>query len=230
MQKYITYYRVSTQRQGKSGLGLEAQQVAVRGFLAGHPGAQILAEFTEIESGRKSDRKQLASAMLMARMTRGTLLIAKLDRLARDVHFLTGLEKAGVDFIAADMPHANRVTVTVMAAIAEEEARAISARTKAALAARKARGLPLGNLSTLRPADPDVLARARAAWSAKAVEHAMMTLPAIQELRAAGLSLRATAGEMTDRGFTTTRGGPWTAAQVAAVLRRVGDGMTSSAE
>jgi DNA invertase Pin-like site-specific DNA recombinase len=107
-----------------------------------------------------------------------------------------------------------------MALVAEEEARAISARTKAALVARKARGLPLGNRATLRPADPAVLVRARAAWSAKAAEHAAMVLPAVRELRAAGLSLRATAEEMTARGFTTAQGGQWTAAQVSAVLRR----------
>jgi DNA invertase Pin-like site-specific DNA recombinase len=220
LQKYVAYYRVSTQRQGRSGLGLEAQQSAVQGFLAGHPGAQIIAEFVEVESGRKSDRVKLASAMLIARMTKAVLLIAKLDRLARDAHFLLGLEKAGVEFIAADMPFANRMTVGIMALVAEEEARAISARTRAALAARKARGLPLGNQATLRPADPETLVRARAAWSAKAAEHAAMVLPAVQELRAAGLSLRATAGEMTARGFTTVRGGQWTPTQVSAVFRR----------
>jgi DNA invertase Pin-like site-specific DNA recombinase len=220
LQKYVAYYRVSTQRQGKSGLGLEAQQAAVQGFLTGHPDAQVIAEFVEIESGRKSDRVKLQGAMLMARMTKAVLLIAKLDRLARDAHFLLGLEKAGVEFIAVDMPFANRMTIGVMALVAEEEARAISARTKAALAARKARGLPLGNPATLRPADPAVLVRARAAWSAKAAEHAAMVLPAIQEMRAAGLSLRATAEEMTARGFATAQGGQWTAAQVSAVLRR----------
>lgn len=222
MQKYIAYYRVSTQRQGRSGLGLEAQKEAVRTFMAGRADAQVIAEFVEVESGRKADRVKLTSAMLMARMTHGTLLIAKLDRLARDAHFLLGLEKAGIDFVAADMPFANRVTIGVMALVAEEEARAISSRTKAALAARKARGLPLGNLATLRPADPETLTRARAAWSRKAAEHAEMVLPAVQEMRAAGLSLRATAGEMTARGFTTVKGGQWTAAQVSAVLRRGG--------
>jgi DNA invertase Pin-like site-specific DNA recombinase len=219
LQKYVAYYRVSTQRQGRSGLGLEAQQSAVQAFLAGRD-AQVIAEFVEVESGRKSDRVKLASAMLMARMTKAVLLIAKLDRLARDAHFLLGLEKAGIEFTAVDMPFANRMTIGVMALVAEEEARAISARTKAALAARKARGLPLGNQATLRPASAADLVRARAAWSAKAAEHAAMVLPAIQELRAAGLSLRATAGEMTARGFTTVQGGQWTPAQVSAVLRR----------
>jgi DNA invertase Pin-like site-specific DNA recombinase len=138
MQKFVTYYRVSTQRQGRSGLGLEAQRAAVQQFLAGRD-AQVFAEFTEVESGTKGDRRQLAGAMLMCRMTKSVLLIAKLDRLARDAHFLLGLEKGGVEFVAADMPFANRLTVGVMALVAEEEARAVSARTKAALAARKAR-------------------------------------------------------------------------------------------
>lgn len=222
MQKYICYYRVSTQRQGRSGLGLEAQKEAVRAFLAGRSDANVIAEFTEIESGRKSDRKELAAAMMMARMTRGILLIAKLDRLARDAVFLLGLEKAGIDLVAVDMPFANRMTIGVMALVAEEEAKAISARTKAALAARKARGLPLGNPATLRPASSATLARARKAWEAKAAEHAEMVLPVIRELRAGGASLPATAEEMNRRGFTTTRGGPWTAPQVSALLRRMG--------
>lgn len=221
MQKYIAYYRVSTQRQGRSGLGLEAQKEAVRFFLSGRSDANVISEFIEIESGTNSDRQQLTSAMLMARMTRGILLIAKLDRLARDAHFLLGLEKAGIEFVAVDMPFANRMTIGVMALVAEEEAKAISARTKAALAARKARGLPLGNQATLRPADPVTLAKARAAWSQKAAEHAEMVLPSIQQIRATGLSLRATARELTARGIMTTRGKPWSAAQVSAVLKRV---------
>jgi hypothetical protein len=211
LQKFITYYRVSTQRQGWSGLSLEAQKEAVRSFMTGQVGAQVIAEFTEIESGRKSDRAQLASALLMARMTRGTLLMAKLSRLACDVHFLSWLEKAGIKFLAADMPFANRITIGVMALVAEEEARAIS-RTTAALAAsamtltedsarmRAACGFGHGfrassecvcalgrrkacrwvNLATLRPADPDVLERARSAWSRKAAQHALMVLPVIQ--------------------------------------------------
>jgi DNA invertase Pin-like site-specific DNA recombinase len=134
---FVAYYRVSTQRQGASGLGLEAQQATVAAFVASRSAA-LVGAFTEVESGRKSDaeRPQLASALLLCRLKRAKLLIAKLDRLARDAHFLLGLEKAGLEFIAADMPHANRLTVGIMALVAEDEARAISARTKAALAAR----------------------------------------------------------------------------------------------
>jgi DNA invertase Pin-like site-specific DNA recombinase len=219
VQKYVLYYRVSTQRQGRSGLGLEAQQVAVQAFLAGRD-AQVIGEYREIESGRKSNRQQLAAAMLMCRMTNSVLLIAKLDRLARDAHFLLGLEKSGIEFVAADMPFANRLTIGIMALVAEEEAKAISARTKAALAARKARNLPLGNIATLRPADRAGVERAQSAWSKKAADHADMVLPAIQEMRTSGMSLRATARDLAKRGFTTVRGGEWTAAQVSAVLRR----------
>lgn len=229
MQRFVTYYRVSTQRQGRSGLGLEAQQTAVTAFLSGRD-AQVIGEYQEIESGRKSDRQQLAAAMLMCRMTGSVLLIAKLDRLARDAHFLLGLEKSGIEFMAADMPFANRLTIGIMALVAEEEAKAISARTKAALAARKARGLPLGNVASLRPADHAGSDRARAAWSKKAATHATMVLPAVQEMRAAGMSLRATARELTQRGFTTVTGGTWTATQVSAVLRRAtaGQGLTGA--
>ena len=227
MQKFVTYYRVSTQRQGRSGLGLEAQRAAVQQFLAGRD-AQVFAEFTEVESGTKGDRRQLAGAMLMCRMTKSVLLIAKLDRLARDAHFLLGLEKGGVEFVAADMPFANRLTVGVMALVAEEEAKAVSARTKAALAARKARGLPLGNAATLRPADRAGAARAAAVWSLKAAGHAAMVLPAIQEMQASGMSLRAIARALSARGFATVRGGQWTASQVSAVLRRAGDGAVAA--
>ena len=219
MQKFVTYYRVGTQRQGRSGLGLEAQQAAVQAFLAGRDG-QVIGEYREIESGRKSDRQQLSAAMRMCRMTNSILLIAKLDRLARDAHFLLGLEKSGIDFVAADMPFANRLTIGIMALVAEEEAKAVSARTKAALAARRARGLPLGNLASLYPGTAATTARARAIWSKKAADHATMVLPAIQEMRSGGMSLRAVARELEQRGFTTVQGGTWTASQVSAVLQR----------
>src|SRR5579883_1614962 len=141
--KWIAYYRVSTDKQGKSGLGLEAQRAAVKTYLNGGDW-KLVREFTEIESGKRSDRPQLQAALDACRMFGAKLVIAKLDRLSRDAHFLLGLEKAGVDFVAADMPNANRLTVGIMAMVAEEERRMISKRTKDALAAAKRRGVKLG--------------------------------------------------------------------------------------
>ena len=149
--RFVAYYRVSTDKQGRSGLGLDAQRAAVARHAAS-AGGVVAAAFEEVESGRRGDRPQLGLALAECRLRRAVLLIAKLDRLARDAHFLLGLEKAGVEFLAADMPHANRLTVGIMALVAEEEARATSARTKAALAAAKARGVRLGN-PRLKPGD-----------------------------------------------------------------------------
>jgi DNA invertase Pin-like site-specific DNA recombinase len=140
---FIAYYRVSTEKQGRSGLGLDAQRKAVDDYLNGGKW-DLAAEFTEIESGKNSDRPALAKALQACRVYGARLVIAKLDRLSRDAHFLLGLEKAGVDFVAADMPHANRLTVGIMAMVADEERRMISARTKAALAEAKKRGKKLG--------------------------------------------------------------------------------------
>src|SRR3954462_4266703 len=140
---FVAYYRVSTERQGRSGLGLEAERKAVEDFLNGG-NWRLVAEFTEIESGKHSDRPALAKAFRACRLHGAKLVIAKLDRLSRDAHFLLGLEKAGVDFVAADMPTANRLTVGIMAMVADEERRLISKRTKEALAAAKARGAQLG--------------------------------------------------------------------------------------
>ena len=141
--KFVAYYRVSTQKQGRSGLGLEAQRHAVAEFLNGGDW-KIVGEFTEVESGKRSDRPELARALAMCRLHGARLVIAKLDRLSRNAHFLFGLQEAGVDFVAADTPHANRLTVGIMAIVADEERRMISARTKAAMAAAKARGVQLG--------------------------------------------------------------------------------------
>jgi DNA invertase Pin-like site-specific DNA recombinase len=142
---YVAYYRVSTDKQGESGLGLEAQREAVNQIARNAP---VLAEFTEVEIAKKSsasNRPQLLAAIEEAKKRTATLLIAKLDRLARNVYFISGLMESGVDFVAADMPQANRLTVHIMAAFAEHEARAISDRTTAALGALRARGVKLGN-------------------------------------------------------------------------------------
>jgi DNA invertase Pin-like site-specific DNA recombinase len=141
MVSFVAYYRVSTQRQGASGLGLEAQQEAVRGFTKG---GTIVAEVVEVESGKRNDRPKLAEALALCRKTKATLIIAKLDRLARNVAFVSNLMESGVDFVAVDFPQANRLTVHILAAIAEHEAAMISQRTRAALQAAKARGKRLG--------------------------------------------------------------------------------------
>lgn len=139
---YIAYYRVSTTRQGQSGLGLEAQQQAVKQYLNGG-NWQILAEFTEIESGKRNDRPKLAEAIALCKRLQATLVIAKLDRLARNVHFISGLMESGVEFVAVDNPNANRLMLHMLAAFAEHEREQISRRTKDALAAAKARGVKL---------------------------------------------------------------------------------------
>lgn len=225
---FVAYARVSTQQQGRSGLGLEAQEAAIRAFL--RPEDRLLAPiFVEVESGRRTDRPELAKAIARCRATGATLLIAKLDRLSRDAHFLLGLSKAGVEFVAADMPHANRLTVGIMALVAEEEARAISARTKAALAAAKARGVKLGAPKGTRPAATPESVRSGAKASAEArsmaADHrAHAVLPVVEELRAAGASsLHQLAAGLNERGIPTPRGnGAWTATAIRRVLLRAG--------
>ena len=217
--KWVGYLRVSTDRQGKSGLGLEAQRAAVATFLNG--GAwKLLGEFVEVESGKADhNRPKLAEALTLCRMTGATLLIAKLDRLSRDAHFLLGLQKAGVRFVAADNPNANDLTVGILAVVAQEERKAISARTKAALAAAKARGVALGGYKG-GPV-PDAAAGG-AAGRNKADAFAAAVGPLVAEMRGRGLSLRAIAAEMTARGIRTPRDSAWTAAAVRAVALRAG--------
>ena len=158
--RFVAYLRVSTDKQGRSGLGLEAQRAAVAAHVDGTRG-QIVSEFVEVESGRRKDRPQLAAALDACRALRAILVIAKLDRLARNVAFVSNLMESGVEFVAADMPTVNRLTIHILAAVAEEEARMISARTKAALAAAKARGVRLGNPQLLAR-DPVLAARTNA--------------------------------------------------------------------
>jgi DNA invertase Pin-like site-specific DNA recombinase len=219
--KIIGYVRVSTSGQGASGLGIEAQQTAIVGF-AGHKGAELIACYTEVESGRKSDRPQLAAALAHAKRSKATLVVAKLDRLGRNVAFLSALMEAKVDFVAVDNPAANKLTLHILAAVAEAEAEAISARTKAALAAYKARGGKLGTASNLTDE-----ARQRGAVAAaearrrKADEAYADLLPTVAKLRTDGLTQVQIADELNRLGHTTRRGKPWNQVQVRRVLQRI---------
>lgn len=218
---FVAYYRVSTQRQGRSGLGLEAQKEAVREYLNGG-NWRIVGEFTEVESGKRKDRPKLTEALAACRLHGAKLVIAKLDRLARNAHFLLGLKEAGVDFVCVDMPDANRLTVGIMALVAEDEAKRISERTKAALAAAKRRGTKLGGYR----AGAKLTAKARQmgckAVAERADARAADIAPTISKLRAAGVtSLRAIAAALNERGIPTPRGGQWQAGSVSQLLARL---------
>lgn len=221
---FIGYVRVSTKGQGESGLGLEGQQVAIDAHAA-HSGAVVARLYTEVESGRKSDRPQLAAALAHAKRSKATLVVAKLDRLARNVAFTSALMESGVDFVACDNPHANRLTIHILAAVAEDEARRISERTKAALSAYKARG---GKLGAARPECRNLTQAARkrgaraagAAVVAKANEAYADLAPIVRELRDRGLSQMAIADELNRQGHTTRRGKPWNQVQVLRLLKR----------
>jgi len=222
--KIIAYYRVSTAKQGQSGLGLEGQQAAVEAYCRQH-GATILKSYTEVESGKRADRPELAKALGHARLAGATLVVAKLDRLARNVAFLSALMDTDVQFVACDNEHANRLTLHILAAVAEAEAKAISDRTKAALAAYKARG---GLLGSARLGHWDGRERGwRQAVKAAAVANAKAAadsyaflMPSIRELRDAGASLAAIAERLNDEGHTTRRGGAWSATAVHRLLAR----------
>lgn len=207
----VTYLRVSTDRQGQSGLGLDAQRSAVSPYVEA---GRLLGEFVEIESGRKDDRPQLSAALALCRQHKARLVIAKLDRLAHPVALVSGLMESGVEFIAADMPAANRSMLHVMAAVAEHEREMISQRTRAALAAAKTRGARLGNPR------PD-MAKARAVASDNAARFQAGVLPVIQALKAEGRSLRSIATELNVRGVNTPRGSLWYAASVRNILLSV---------
>lgn len=245
--RIIAYYRVSTAKQGESGLGLKAQREAVERYLQTY-GGLLLREYQEIESGKKADRPQLARALADARHSRAKLVIAKFDRLARNVHFLSGLIESGVDFVACDNPHANRLTIHILAAVAEDEARRISDRTKAALAAYKASGAVSrriraahpggvpdqvvaefgGKLGSRRPgahrlkggANPRATAQASAARRREAERAYDHLAGMIAGWRSQGCSLREIAAKLDAQGHQTRRGKPWSAEQVRRVLSR----------
>ena len=217
---FVAYYRVSTDQQGRSGLGLEGQRAAVEPFVAGQNGT-VVAEFIEVESGRKKDRPQLLAALSACRSQRATLVVAKLDRLARNVAFVSNLMESNVEFRAADMPTVNRLTVHILAAVAEEEARMISARTKAALAAAKARGVKLGN-PRLKAGDYRMSTRGHHAQALRSRQRAADLLPHVRTSQSEGnVSLRQIADDLTAKGIKAPGGGEvWGATQVRRVLER----------
>ncbi len=226
--KFVAYYRVSTARQCRSGLGLEAQQAAVESYVAREAGHLVAPPFVEVESGRCKTRPELSRAIAHARRFKAVLLVAKLDRLARNVAFLSSLMESRIDFRAVDNPHASKLTIHILAAVAEEEARAISLRTKAALAAAKARGVLLGS------ARPDhwvgTRLEARLEGQKKATKAAAQCriarrvvavgdiLPKIKQLRCGGLSLRIIAKKLNDEGSVSLHGLPWSAMGVSRIL------------
>jgi DNA invertase Pin-like site-specific DNA recombinase len=208
--KFVAYYRVSTQKQGDSGLGLEAQKAAVVAYLNGG-NWELLEEYVEVESGKNSKRPQLAAALKAAKKAKATLIIAKLDRLSRNLHFISGLMESGVDFLAVDNPHANRLTVQILAAVAEDEARRISERTKAALAAAKDRGVKLGRNG----------AKLAEANKSAANDRSAALAPVINELKAKGLTVKEITDALNRRNIPTARGGKWHATSTQRLLSRI---------
>lgn len=221
MKPAVAYYRVSTAKQGQSGLGLEAQRAAVAEFAQTH-GYNVAEEFTEVETGT-SKRKRIAifEAIEAAQAHGGTLLIAKLDRLARNVHFISGLIEAKVDFKAVDMPQVDTFTLHVLAAVAEQEAKAISARTKAALKAAQARGTVLGAQEG-QDRFSDAGRQASAKTRREAAQHAYsrMVVNYVQKLHHEGYSLRAIAKNLNTLGERTRNGSDFKAPQVKRILTR----------
>ena len=214
--KFVAYYRVSTDRQGRSGLGLDAQRKAVTDHLNG-ASWELIGEFTEIESGKHSERPELAKALVKCRKQRACrLIIAKLDRLSRNLAFIATLMESGVEFVAVDNPHANKLTIHILAAVAQHEREMISERTKAAPAAAKARGKQLGT-----PDPRGAVRRMVKARKASADRFAAHVLPMIRAVQAMGFTSNAAiAAELNARKVPTARRREWTHVQVGAVLAR----------
>ena len=223
MCRVVAYYRVSTDQQGRSGLGLEAQQHSVRALCDGR-GWQIVAEYTEVESGKRNDRPQLTAALADARRTGAKLVVAKLDRLSRNAEFTLSLRNSGVDFVCADNPDVNRLTIGLLAVINEDERERIADRTRAALQAAKARGVKLGNpngAAALRRAAKGNGAAVEAVRG-NAEQFAADLKGTVGEIRASGkTSLPAIAAELNARHIQTRRGGKWHASSVRNLLARL---------
>lgn len=214
----VSYVRVSTARQGASGLGLDAQRAAIETYCQ-RTGATVAREYQEVESGKNNDRAALRKAIAHAKRINGKLVIGKLDRLARNVHFISGLMDSNIDFVACDVPEANRLLLHIMAAVAENEAKAISDRTIAALQQAKARGTALG---ATNPNSRNLTDAARAAGArstqAKALEAYAAIRPTIVKMRKGGASFAEIASTLNEDGQTTRTGKPWNAMQVRRVL------------
>ncbi len=208
---FVAYLRVSTDRQGRSGLGLDAQREAIQRHLAIVGGA-LLAEHVEVESGKRNDRPELQKAVAACRRKKALLLIAKLDRLSRNVAFIAAMMDSGVEFVACDNPHATRLTLHILAAVAEHEREMIAARTRAALQAAKARGVRLGRNGAERLAPAN---------KAAAIKRARELKPLLNDLIDSGMSARQIAAELTTRGIATTRGGRWHPTTVGRLLDRL---------
>jgi DNA invertase Pin-like site-specific DNA recombinase len=214
---FVAYYRVSTERQGRSGLGVDAQKAAVDAFIR-EGDRKLIDSFEETETGKNNDRPVLAKAMDVVRLTGATLLIAKLDRLSRDASFLLNLEKSEVDFVAVDMPHANRMTIGIMAVMADCERRMISERTKAAMDAARARGVKFGGWRNAGPPIDQPLGPA--AIKANADKRALKVGPIVEKLQGDGYSCSQIAVKLTERHAKTARGGEWSAQSVHTLLNR----------
>lgn len=221
--KFVSYLRVSTDKQGRSGLGLEAQRDAVARYLNGGPWA-LVAEYVEVESGKRNSRPQLQAAIRHAKAVKGKLVIARLDRLARNLHFVSSLQEQGVDFVAADMPDANRLTIHIIAAVAEAVGRTISENTKNALAAAKARGVKLGNpngahaLRGKQRGNAEAVARIKE----KAAQRAIDLQGIIEGIKLSGVtSVRGIAEELNRQGISAPRGNTWHPTAVARLLDRL---------
>lgn len=220
-KRWVSYIRVSTKRQGESGLGLEAQRDAIERFVGD---GVVIAEHQEVESGGRTDRTALTAALRDCRLHSATLIIAKLDRLARNVAFVSALMEAGVQFVAVDNPHATPFTIHILAAVAEHERKMISDRTKAALAAAKSRGTVLGGRRgsfRIESLAADGAIRSATVRAAKADAVAKDRKEVIDAIRASGAtSLRAIARALNDRSVPAPRGGSWSAGQVKRVVER----------
>jgi DNA invertase Pin-like site-specific DNA recombinase len=224
--RYVVYYRVSTKRQGESGLGLEAQRAAVEAYIRQH-GGEVIAEYEEIESGKNCRRPKIIEAILHCHRSWATLLIAKMDRLARNVFFISTLMESDVPFLACDNVHASRLTVHVLAAVAEEEARLISERTKAALRAFRLRGGRLGpttfkNCEAWKPKQEEARKRATQRNTEIATVAYEEVRPLVLSLRGQGLSLQAVADELNRQDHRTRTGKTWNKTQVKRLVDRVG--------